>query len=488
MIIRWICEKDNKKWLYPIEKCIYCKGPITKQKGRKIKVIGQTKVNIPSPFHPVTPYNVILLEDEYGNKMPKKTMKDYKIGDKYVIEKAKTDHAVIITKIKYDLVESLRESLELLNSNYVGENDKVLIKPSIIEPAYGYQAVATNPKILDALLTYLKENNVKDIIVAEQSMQGNDTLASAKKSGILGVCEKHGVNFVDLRKCEYIEKEYDGSKFKVAKYFFDRKVINIPVMKTNSQIGISGAVENMVRVVDDETQKIMFTEDIEKTLPKLLKVLPNFLTIGDASIGLQGQGPTLLGEPAFLNMLFVSKDPVALDTVFIEMGMLETPAYIKEAANLNVGSNDTLTMEIIGDELEAIKFHIKPAPKNESAHPRIKLIDGKANPYIFNSAIKMTAKLVGLLGEEVNLVIGSEITRDMIMGKKRLVVYGNDATKKMKELGVSYVSEIPEDVDDLEKIMLLKSILEKPGEKKITTADKIKSKIEKLGAKIKDNF
>ena len=86
MIIRWICENDNKKWLYPIKKCIYCQGPIIKQISRKAKVIGITKVNIPSPMHPIIPYNIILVEDVYGNKMPKKTMqKDKRI----VIKKAK---------------------------------------------------------------------------------------------------------------------------------------------------------------------------------------------------------------------------------------------------------------------------------------------------------------------------------------------------------------------------------------------------------------
>jgi uncharacterized protein (DUF362 family) len=488
MIIRWVCKKDNKKWIYPIEKCIYCKEPITKQKSRKAKIIGLTKVSIPSPMHPIVPYNVILLEDEYGNRMPKKTMRDYKIGDNYIVEDAKTDGAVIITKIKYDLMESLKGSLELLKSYDLGEDDSILIKPSIIEPAYGYQAVTTNPKILDALITYLKEKKVKDVVVAEQAMIGNDTMAAAKKSGILDICKKHSVDFVDLKKCEYVEKSVDSFKFKIAKDFLERKIINIPVMKTNSQIVISGAIENMLRVVDEETQKAMFTEDIEKTLPKLLKALPTFLTIGDATIGLQGQGPTLLGEPAFLNMLFVSKDPVALDTIFVEMGMLTMPEYIKEAANLGIGNNDTKSIEVVGDELEAIRFHIKPAEKYASAHQKIRLIDGKANPYIFSSAIKMTAKLVGLLGEEVNLVIGSEVTKDMLTAKNRLVVYGSNAIQKSKELGVKPLAEIPEDVDDVEKIVLLKSVLENPDKKKVTIADKIKSKVLKFGSKLKKGY
>ncbi|MCH8313701.1 MAG: hypothetical protein IID17_12025, partial [Nitrospinae bacterium] len=128
MIIRWICEKDNKKWLYPVEKCIYCKGPITKQKSNTVKIIGMTKVNIPSPMHPIIPYNIILLEDDHGNRMPKKTIKTYEIGDEYKIEKAKTDDAVIVTKIKYDVGEAIDQSIGLLNSCTFGDNDRVLIK------------------------------------------------------------------------------------------------------------------------------------------------------------------------------------------------------------------------------------------------------------------------------------------------------------------------------------------------------------------------
>ena len=103
MIIRWVCEKCDKKWIYPVEKCIFCKGNITKQKGTKIKVVGMTKVNIPSPMHPITPYNILLLQDEFGNRIPKKTMKEYKIEDIYVEERAKTKNAVAVIKIKYDI-------------------------------------------------------------------------------------------------------------------------------------------------------------------------------------------------------------------------------------------------------------------------------------------------------------------------------------------------------------------------------------------------
>ena len=126
MIIRWICEKCNKKWIYPIEKCLYCKGDISKQKGAKIKVVGITKVFIPSPMHPIIPYNILLLEDEFGNRLPRKTMKDYKIGDSFTVQKAKTNDAVAVVKVKYDIYEAVNECANILNGIGLNPDEKLL--------------------------------------------------------------------------------------------------------------------------------------------------------------------------------------------------------------------------------------------------------------------------------------------------------------------------------------------------------------------------
>ena len=487
MIIRWVCKKDNKKWIYPIEKCIYCKGPIKKEISTKAKIIGITKVNISSPLHPIVPYNVILLEDECGNRMPKKTMRDYKIGDAYSLEKAKTDSAVAITKMKYDMGEALKQTLDLLKFTF--ENiDKVLIKPSIIEPAYPYQAVNTNPKLLDELIKFLKEKGISDIIVAEQSMPGNDIAEGAKKSGILDVCQKHKVNVADLGKAEYVEKQQGGIRFMVAKEVLERKVINLPVMKTNSQIGISGAMENMIRVASPKTQKELFDEDIEKTLPLLIKALPEFLTIGDAVSGMQGNGPTSMGEPAFLNILYASTDPVALDAVFAETCMFPLPKYLEDAQNLGVGKSNIKEIEIVGDELDAARFHLKSADKEATPHSRIKLLDGKADPASFNDALKISSKLIGIGGYDLYLAVGKHFTQEQLHGKSRIVAYGRDAMSVLKERSIGTVAEIPEDADDAEKIVMLKSILENPNKKGLNTFDKIKSKLATFGAKINPRF
>ncbi len=477
MIIRWVCEKCNKKWIYPIEKCVYCKGSITKQKGSKIKVVGITKVMISSPMHPIVPYNILLLQDEFGNRIPKKTMKDYKIGDAYIEEKAKTDDAVSVVKVKYDIYEAIKDSLGLLKSIELNSDDKVLLKPSIIASAYPYQAVNTNPDFLDALLSLLFEMGIKkeNVLVAEQALIGSDALDAASKSGILGVCKKNGVEFIDISKGPFKEVESEGTSFRIFKEALTRKVINIPVMKTNFQIGLSGAVENLSRLCDEKTQRGMYFDDINKTLPKLIKVIPDVLNIADATNGMQGQGPLGLGEPAFLNLILAGKNPSAIDCAFCEIAMLDIPAHVSFKEDIS-GKK----IEVVGNGIEAVKYPIKRAVPDETPHPYIKVIDSRACPACLNILYNLSSKLVGIRGEQISIVIGSNFTSSILEGKQRLVFLGDCAIKKAESLKMGKIAVINEKIDEIEQLVLLKKLLTTEGIPKITPVDIVKSKMKKL--------
>ena len=479
MIIRWICEKCTKKWIYPIEKCVYCKGPVIKQKGAKIRVAGITKVAIPSPMHPIIPYNVLLLEDEHGNRMPKKTMKDYKIGDMYAEQKAKSKDAVAVVKVKYDIYEAIKDAVGLLNRIDLGKDDKILVKPSIVAAAYPYQAVNTNPDFLNALILALLEHGIskENIMIAEQALIGSDSMDAASKAGILEVCKKNDISFADISKGPFEEIESDGYKFKILKETLNRKIINAPIMKTNSQIGLSGAVENLSRLCDEPTQRRMYFDNIDETLPKLVNAL-NVITIADATSGMQGQGPLTLGEPAFLNLVYAGRNPAMLDAVFCKASMLEIPPYIK------LGKNAIKDIEIVGNELDALKYPIKKPVAEETPHPDIKVIDGKACPACLNAMFNATSRLIGLRGEQLNLVMGSVLSGEMLEGKERLVAYGDCAIKRLDEMKVKPMAQISEKTDMIEQIVLLKKLLTSKGEATITPIDKVKSKMKKLLSRV----
>jgi uncharacterized protein (DUF362 family) len=359
--IRWICEKCDKKWIHPVEKCLYCNGDIKKQIGTNLKVIGVTKVHAPSPLHPIVPYNILMLGDENGNRMPKKTIKDYNVEDSYEDKADSSENTVAVVKIKYDFYEAVKEALELMGDVEVNENTKILIKPNLAIPGYSYIGICTNPRVLAGLIQYLIEKGAKkeNITIAEQSFFV-PLEKIAKKSGIDNVIKKFGVNYVDISKTEFEEKQEREFTFEVSKIVNDFDLIlNVPVIKTDMIVGIDGAFENLTRFLSKKTFDEL-AKDPKKAVSALTllpKIFPKFITIGDASIGMQGNGPGMNGVPGFYNLIFAARNPVVHDKAVQEVFCLRKLPYVELAGKLGFG--DISNINFTGNELESLRRDIK---------------------------------------------------------------------------------------------------------------------------------
>ena len=359
-VLRWICKDCDKKWIHPVETCIYCNKSIEKQIGQKTKVVGFTKIHIPNPLHPIVPYNVLILEDEHGNRMPKKTIKDYKLGEEYIDKPDSSDNSVSIVKIKYDIYEAVTEALELIGDIDV-KGKSVLLKPNFSVPGYPYLGLGTNPKVLDALITYLKDKGATKISMAEQSFFLPTEKAIAKYE-IKELCEKHNVDFIDISKTEFIEKQEREFKFEVSKILNDYDIlINVPCIKTDMYTNIDGAFENLSRFLSKKSFDEISSDPKKAVLA--LSVLPNlvpkFITLGDATIGSQGNGPGPTAEPGFYNMIFASRNPVVHDKVIQEVFCLRKTPYVELASKLGLGEGNITKINFIGNELNSLKRDIK---------------------------------------------------------------------------------------------------------------------------------
>ena len=263
-------------------------------------------------------------------------------------------------------------------------------------------------------------------------------------------------------------------KFSVFKEAIERKIINAPIMKTNFQIGISGAMENLSRLCDEKTQR-----DVPKRHRKnTAKACRCFEKCDNGCRCIQRNAgkAAAFRRACFLSLIFAGKTPAAVDAAFCEVCMLPVPHYVSDSLSAK-------KIETVGNEIEALKYPIKQPSLHETPHSDIKVIDGKACPACLNLMYSLTSKLIGIRGNELYIAIGSCLDPNVLKEKQRVVVLGNCAINKFESMGTGFAS-INEETDSVEQLILLKKLLTTEGAPKITNIDKVKTKMQKLLSRV----
>jgi uncharacterized protein (DUF362 family) len=223
--------------------------------------------------------------------------------------------------------------------------------------------MCTNPKVIGALIEYLLGKGAKkeNITIAEQSFFV-ETKKAVAKTGTPQIIKKYGVNFVDISKTEFEEKKEREFTVEISKIVNDfNLILNVPVIKTDMLLGIDGAFENLIRFLSKKTFDEL-AKDQKKAalaLSVLPNMLPKFITISDASIGIQGNGPAHYGDPGFYNMIFAARNPVVHDKAVQEILCLRKVPYVELAGQLGVGTHEISRIKFVGNELDALRRDIK---------------------------------------------------------------------------------------------------------------------------------
>ena len=339
------CPNCKKIWQYPIEKCPDCFLNLERIKSKKIKVIGVSKVQIPTMFHPKTPYFVLLLEDENGNKWIQKSVKEYKIGgNEFETEVKRNDeNAVSIWRVKYDILEAVEKVIDLLGGLKIDPQTKILILPTLISATHPYLAENTSPEFLESTIKYLLENGVgpHNIKVCGQSFNEFPVEASTQKSQLLKVCQELKVLPINLAEKNFLKK---GGLEISEEVFSADLILNLPILK----MGKAQASENLFKLLKKENylaQKYLSSN--EEIFKKLIESLPKILTIAEAD---SVQKPD--GFVAHLGLVLASFNSLILDRIFFEITMKKNLPEILKGIKID-------DIPIVGREIEEVKFNVE---------------------------------------------------------------------------------------------------------------------------------
>lgn len=92
----YTCDNCHKTWNIPVDKCIFCGNALKlNEQTSQYEVLGYSEVHVPSLGNENIPYYVYLLKDLKGNKVLKKSVHKYQVGDLFELEKDISNDLVI---------------------------------------------------------------------------------------------------------------------------------------------------------------------------------------------------------------------------------------------------------------------------------------------------------------------------------------------------------------------------------------------------------
>jgi uncharacterized protein (DUF362 family) len=272
----------------------------------------------------------------------------------------------VVSIVKGDDVERLvEESLSHLGG--VG----ALIRPGsvvVVKPNAGHDfppetSVNTSPEVVSAVIKELRKAHPREIIVAESSAIGCDTMECFEISGIGKAANDAGADRIvdikrekDLIKIPIRDARSDLAFVRLPRFLLEAEhIVNLPIFKSHVSMVFTCALKNIKGVVQDKIHGRMHQTDLASAMMDVWSVVKADLTIADLIRPAEGFGPHT-GIPVDFGCIVAGRDPVAVDATICRMvGLdIEKVPYFEPASERGLGNFDEELIEIRGRRIEEV--------------------------------------------------------------------------------------------------------------------------------------
>jgi uncharacterized protein (DUF362 family) len=200
---------------------------------------------------------------------------------------------------------------------------KIFIKPNLSHPEY-LPGVVTSPKLLQQLVSLLRDGN-SEVIVGESNGFNYPCWTAFEKTGVQEAVKQAGGTVINLSEDKVVKVKFsDGNAIKelfLPKTILDADaVVDLPLMKTHEFAMYSGAIKNLFGCIPSN-RRIYLHPYLPEVFYRLYSVFKPQLTIMDARVGIEGNGPTK-GKPVKMNLMLTSNDALATDIIAAKIMML----------------------------------------------------------------------------------------------------------------------------------------------------------------------
>jgi len=259
---------------------------------------------------------------------------------------------------EFNVYNALKEAFNFLGISF--NFDVVAIKLNLCSLKLRETGATSDPIVVEQLVKILNENNVR-VRLIESDSSSKDADLAFKYLGFKNLEKKYDVKCVNLSKDEFSIKKIDGYCLKSVKMprtietadFF----ITHPKLKTHSsmKVHLTVALKNQFGCLMKKNKSV-YHPRIHEIIADVNQAFTPDLTIMDGIIAMTGYGPTN-GIPQRLNLLFTSRDPVAVDALGARIFGFNPSSikHIKLASKKGLGNIDSI---LYGDSIENLVFHL----------------------------------------------------------------------------------------------------------------------------------
>jgi len=257
------------------------------------------------------------------------------------------------------------EVLSLLGGveSLIKPHSTIVIKPNAGHPFTEETSVNTSTRVVSGVIKELRKTQPKEIILAEASARGCDTLECLEISGIGKAAEEAGVDRIidikrekDLIKIPIRDARAAVKSVQLPRFLLEADhIVNLPIFKSHVCMVFTCALKNIKGVVQDSVHYQMHQTDLAASVMDLWSVIKADLTIADLMRPAEGFGPHCT-IPAEFGCLVAGKDPVAVDATVCRMIGLDISkvGYFKAARERRMGESDAKKIEVRGKQIEEV--------------------------------------------------------------------------------------------------------------------------------------
>ncbi len=228
---------------------------------------------------------------------------------------------VKIFRSRDDISDIVKEAVEA--SGLRGKHT-IFIKPNLSHPEY-LPGVVTSPELMHQLVGLLRDGN-SEVIVGESNGFNYPCWTAFDKTGVQTSVKAAGGSVINLSEDKLVEVKFQGNtplkRLFLPKTVLDADaVVDLPLMKTHEFMAYSGAIKNLFGCVPSN-KRIYLHPYLPEVFYRLYTLFKPQLTIMDARIGIEGNGPTK-GKPVKMGLMLTGNDALAVDITAAKVMMLD---------------------------------------------------------------------------------------------------------------------------------------------------------------------